>query len=43
MRRRDFLATGAAMVTLPLAELAGAAPERRLLYVAAPGIRNYVS
>jgi len=43
MRRREFLATGAAIVTLPLAELTSAAPERRLLYVAAPGIRNYVS
>lgn len=43
MKRREFLATSAAVVTLPFSELAGAAPERRLLYIATPGIRNYVS
>jgi hypothetical protein len=43
MRRREFLAAGAAMVTLPLSKLTTAATERRLLYIATPGIRNYVS
>ena len=42
MRRRDFLATGAAAVVLPLSKLTAFAAERRLLYVAVPGIRNYV-
>jgi DNA-binding beta-propeller fold protein YncE len=41
MRRRDFLASAAAMMTLPAATLR-AATERTLLYVAEPGIRNYV-
>jgi hypothetical protein len=44
MRRREFLATGAALATLPLSKAAqAAAGERHLLYIAAPGIRNYVS
>ena len=43
MRRREFLAAGAAMMTLPLSELGTAAAERRLLYIAVPGIRNYVA
>jgi len=42
MRRRDFLLTGAAALTLPVARLASAAAERHLLYIAEPGIRNYV-
>ena len=42
MLRREFLATGAAAVVLPLAKLTAFAAERRLLYVAVPGIRNYV-
>src|SRR5262245_66187194 len=43
MHRRDFLAAAAATLTLPLSKLSGAAAaERRLLYVAEPGIRNYV-
>lgn len=43
MRRREFLAAGATLATLPLSRLATAAAERRLLYIATPGIRNYVS
>jgi DNA-binding beta-propeller fold protein YncE len=43
MRRREFLAAGAAMVALPLSRLGIAATEKRLLYIAVPGIRNYVS
>jgi DNA-binding beta-propeller fold protein YncE len=45
MRRRDFLTTTAAVLAAPAAGLrrAGAAAERRLLYIAQPGIRNYVS
>jgi DNA-binding beta-propeller fold protein YncE len=42
MHRRDFLAAGTAALVLPLAKLAAVAPDRRLLYVAVPGIRNYV-
>jgi DNA-binding beta-propeller fold protein YncE len=42
MQRRRFLATGAAALALP-ARLVGAATERRLLFIAQPGIRNYVS
>jgi DNA-binding beta-propeller fold protein YncE len=42
MRRREFLATGAAALALPGAALA-ARGERRLIYIAEPGIRNYVS
>jgi hypothetical protein len=44
MRRRDFLGLTAAAMTLPLAKLHAAirATERRLLYIAEPGIRNYV-
>jgi DNA-binding beta-propeller fold protein YncE len=41
MRRRDFLALGMAALALPMGRLAAAA-ERRLLYIAEPGIRNYV-
>ena len=43
MRRREFLAASAAIVALPLSKLGTAAAERRLLYIATPGIRNYVS
>jgi DNA-binding beta-propeller fold protein YncE len=50
MRRRDFLAGATAALTLPVSRLfsaaAGAAQapagERHLLYIAQPGIRNYV-
>jgi DNA-binding beta-propeller fold protein YncE len=42
MHRRDFLAAGAAALVLPLSKLSALAPERRLLYIAVPGIRNYV-
>ena len=43
MRRRDFLAATAATLTLPFSKLAGAArAERHLLYIAEPGIRNYL-
>lgn len=41
MRRRDFLATTAAVLSAPVVTFASAA-ERRLLYIAQPGIRNYV-
>jgi DNA-binding beta-propeller fold protein YncE len=53
MRRREFIATAAAALTVPVtsafrgARSAGAAPaapaSRHLLYIAEPGIRNYVS
>lgn len=42
MNRRNFLATTAAAFTLPLSSIARAAAGRRLLYIAQPGIRNYV-
>jgi DNA-binding beta-propeller fold protein YncE len=42
MRRREFLAATAAAVTWPLGR-ATAAAERHLIYIAEPGIRNYVS
>jgi hypothetical protein len=43
MDRRHFLATTAAAVALPFAELASAVrAERHYLYIAQPGIRNYV-
>jgi DNA-binding beta-propeller fold protein YncE len=43
MLRREFLAIAGAALTVPLVESRGeAASERRLLYIAAPGIRNYV-
>ncbi len=42
MRRREFLATGAAALALP-SRLVGATAERHLVYIAEPGIRNYVS
>ena len=41
MYRREFLATAAAAIVLPAAKLSAAA-ERHLLYIAEPGIRNYV-
>src|SRR5262245_28119985 len=41
MRRREFLTTAAAAVMLPMSRLR-ADSERRLLYIAEPGIRNYV-
>ena len=44
MQRREFIATGAALATVPLSEITrAAAGERRLLYIATPGIRNYVT
>jgi hypothetical protein len=43
MRRRDFLTAAAATLVLPVAKLASAAAARHLLYIAEPGIRNYVS
>jgi hypothetical protein len=42
MNRRDFLITAGAAVTLPLTKIAAAATRRRFLYIAQPGIRNYV-
>jgi DNA-binding beta-propeller fold protein YncE len=39
MDRREFLASTAAVIALPAARLSAA--ERRLLYIAEPGIRNY--
>src|SRR5581483_3417597 len=42
MNRREFLAGSAAALTLPLTRLSAAAAERRFLYIAEPGIRNYV-
>src|SRR5262245_4956686 len=45
MNRRDFLAASAAALTLPLSKIRSAAAAgngRRFLYIAAPGIRNYV-
>jgi hypothetical protein len=41
MRRREFLATAAAAIVLPVSRMSAAA-ERHLLYIAEPGIRNYV-
>ena len=41
MRRREFLATAAAAIVMPVSKMAAAA-ERHLLYIAEPGIRNYV-
>jgi len=41
MRRRDFLATTSAAITLPFLRTIAAAAERHLLYIAEPGIRNY--
>src|SRR5262245_58212348 len=45
MLRRDFLATAAALAAAPISKLASVAAlaERRLLYIAEPGIRNYVA
>jgi hypothetical protein len=42
MRRRDFLTATAGALALPLPRGMRAAGERRFLYVAEPGIRNYV-
>jgi DNA-binding beta-propeller fold protein YncE len=43
MNRRDFLATtAAAAAALPFANVTAARAERHLLYIAQPGIRNYV-
>ena len=43
MRRREFLAVAGAALTVPVVRLTGvAAAERHLLYIAEPGIRNYV-
>lgn len=41
MLRREFLAT-AATLALPLSKVVRATSERHLLYIAEPGIRNYV-
>jgi DNA-binding beta-propeller fold protein YncE len=43
MRRRDFLATTTAAMTVPFSTMrtVSAAAERHLLYIAEPGIRNY--
>ena len=43
MQRREFLTAATAALTLPVSILARAAAERRLLYIAQPGIRNYQS
>jgi hypothetical protein len=47
MRRREFLAATTAALTLPVSTVfraaGAAAAERHLLYIAEPGIRNYVS
>ena len=45
MLRRDFLTMAAASTALPVSRLAAATTgtERHLLYIAQPGIRNYVS
>ncbi len=43
MRRREFLAAATAAFVVPMSKLAAAAAtERHLLYIAEPGIRNYV-
>ncbi len=42
MNRRDFLATTAALAAAPLVPLPPPRAERRLLYIAQPGIRNYL-
>ena len=45
MRRRDFLASAAVVVAVPVSKLIAEAldAERHFLYVVEPGIRNYVS
>jgi len=45
MRRRDFLASTAAVVAVPVSKLIAEAldAERHFLYIVEPGIRNYVS
>jgi hypothetical protein len=42
MRRREFLAAAASVVVAPAAVGVRAAAERRLIYAATPGIRNYL-
>ncbi len=42
MRRREFLGLAGAAVAMPLARALDARAARRFLYVAEPGIRNYV-
>ena len=42
MKRRAFFTAGAALLTLPYSKLT-TAEQRRRLYIATPGIRNYVS
>jgi hypothetical protein len=42
MQRREFLTATAAALAVPLSRAVRAATERRLLYIAEPGIRNYV-
>ena len=42
MQRRDFLTTTAAALALSVTRTTRAASERRFLYIAEPGIRNYV-
>ena len=41
MLRREFLATTATALALPVVRAAAAAASRHLLYIAEPGIRNY--
>jgi DNA-binding beta-propeller fold protein YncE len=43
MLRREFLATAAGAVALPFTRLAAATTERHFLYIAEPGIRNYLT
>jgi DNA-binding beta-propeller fold protein YncE len=43
MRRREFLASGAAAVAVAPSTAIAAVNERHLLFIAEPGIRNYVS
>jgi len=42
MRRREFLTTAASVVVAPMAGRLAAAAERRFVYAATPGIRNYL-
>jgi hypothetical protein len=42
MRRREFLAAAASLAAAPVAGRLNAAAERRFIYAATPGIRNYL-
>lgn len=42
MQRREFLTLAGAAIAMPLSRVANAAATRRFLYIAEPGIRNYV-